>query len=143
MFRSILWAVALMAPLALPAAAQSQLHVCSLQGKRMLGWISESMGFVFDGSGGVKVIDGLILNHVGKPIEAKAKRRGDKIKVQWAIRGAEDNSGQRVSTFSFSATLNTKTNGIVVYARPVGYSNKLRGDGTCEIRKDAKGFFKS
>jgi len=108
----------------------------------MLGWISESMGFIFDGKGGVEVIDGLILHHVGEPLEAKAKRRGDKIKVQWAIHGAENSTGQRVSTFSFTATLDSKTGGIVVYARPVGYSNRLKGEGTCEIRKDAKGFLR-
>ena len=123
-------ALALAALISTPAMAAGVLYECDLNSKRADGWVSQKMAFVFEDSGAVKVIDGVLLNFEIGPMNARVRTSGDVV-------------GERVPTFSYTAKLNLKTLGLSVLAKPVGYPQRFTGKGSCVKRNNASGFPKS
>lgn len=117
------------------AAGAGVLYTCDLDAKRSLGWVSAKMSIVFQDSGKVLVADGPILHFLGEPIEVRAARQGDKVRLTWNIANAEDDRGQRVATMKYIANLDTAALTIDVTARPLGPPQRLRGKGVCEARR--------
>lgn len=142
MLKSIVAAFLIAASFGGPAAAKAQFYACETDAKIANGWISPSIGFVFDGKGGVQVIDSVILHFLGKPLAARVKGRGDKLRITWTIPAAYDSQGQRIPSFGFIATLDQKTKALSMIAKPARFPQRFSGKGTCQIRKDAKGFLK-
>lgn len=142
MLKSMIGAFLIAAALAGPATAKAQFYACKTDAKVANGWISPSIGFVLDGKGGVQVIDSVILHFKGEPMAARVKGRGDKLRITWTIPAATDSKGERVPSFGYIATLDQKTKALSLIAKPGGYPQRFSGKGTCQLRKDAKGFLK-
>lgn len=112
------------------------LYECDLKTPNSNGWVSPKMAIVFQDGGGTTVIDGVILNFVGKPIPVRASKRGNDVRLTWTIANAEDDKGQSVPTFSYVAKLNMATSAISVTAKPVRFPQRFSGKGTCKSRKE-------
>ncbi|WP_298861874.1 hypothetical protein [uncultured Sulfitobacter sp.] len=142
MLSRVLCIVGLMSALATPAFAARQFYACDVDAKRSLGWVSPKMGFVFDGKGGVQVIDGVIMHFIGKPVAARVRAQGDTLRITWSISGARDKAGQIIPGLGYIATLNTKTKSVSVISKSGSFPQRFTGKGTCKIRKNAKGFLR-
>lgn len=135
-FRGRFLAAALGAGIAVAAGQTSAavFYECDLQTKNPRGWVSPKMGFVIDDAGQVTVIDSAILNFIGKPLVAKARKSGGNLRISWSIAGAQDSKGQRIPTFRYVATLNTAKRTVAVVAKPTSAPQSWRGKGTCKTR---------
>ena len=138
MFKSALCVVGLVVALTTPVSAVGQFYECDLNAKRAKCWVADKMGFIFDGKGGVKVVDGIILHFIEKPIIAKARKNGDKLRITWTIPSARDKVGQTIPAMGYIATLNTKSKALSVIAKPSAFPQRFSGAGTCKIRKNGK-----
>lgn len=138
MLKRLVCVVGLVGALSTPAYAAEQFYECDLNAKRSLGWVSEKMGFIFDGKGGVKVVDGIILHFLEKHIAAKARKNGDNLRITWNIPAATDRVGQKIPSMGYIATLNTKSMAVSVVAKPISFPQRFSGKGTCKIRKNLR-----
>lgn len=121
------------------ATAKGTFFDCDMSVSRADGWVSPKLGIIFDGTGGVQVIDAVILNFVGEPIPARATRRGDMVRLTWQVSNLADSVGNRVPTFRYEARLDLKKRAVSVVAKPVGPPQRWSAKGTCITRKNFKG----
>jgi len=108
-------------------------YECDTDSKEAMNWVSPKIGFIFDDAGKVSVIDGIIQTYFETPIAAKARKRGDKVRITWRIANAIDAAGERIPTFSYVANLNLVSKTVHVIAKPVGFPQRFAGKGTCKI----------
>lgn len=142
MLRLTLFSALVASALAAPVAAKGVFYACDMKVSRADGWVSPKVGFVFDGNGGVQVIDSVTLHFLGEPVPARANKRANKARIKWNIAAAEDSKGQRVPTFSYIARLDLETLAVSLVAKPVGFPQRFSGKGTCVIQKNAKIFLR-
>ncbi|MEM6305558.1 MAG: hypothetical protein AAF744_12635 [Pseudomonadota bacterium] len=126
----------ILSALGLATAAQaSVLYDCRMPGQAANSWVSPRIAMVFDTDGTVTVSDGIVLGVLGGPVEARASRNGDRIRVTWTVAGAKDNKGERIPKFSYEAQLSQSDNSLYVVAKPVGFPQRFSGRGTCNTRR--------
>lgn len=136
-------AVAFSALFTLPAMAAGVLYDCDLNSKRVNGWVSQKMAFVFEDDGTVKVVDSVLLAFEIGAVNTRVRTSGDVARMHWNIAAATDSVGQKVPTFSYTAKLNLETLSLSVLAKPVGFPQRFSGKGTCVKHNNTKGFPKS
>lgn len=118
---------------AAPAQA-GQFYLCEMKTKYPNGWVSPSVGLIFDDAGGVQVIDGIIHNFIGEPVKASLRKRGDKFRITWHLSNLRDSLGQVLPKMRYLAEFDNETKEVTVAARPVGPPQRWSAKGTCKIR---------
>ncbi|QUJ77278.1 hypothetical protein KDD17_04485 [Sulfitobacter albidus] len=141
--KNLLAAASLITVLATSVAAKGTFYDCDMNVDVPNGWVSPKIGIVVDEAGKATVLDNIILTLLEKPLQVRARARGDSLRLSWQIAGAIDSAGQRVPTFSYQAWLDTKNLGLSVVAKPVGFPQRFSGKGRCQIRKNFNGFPRS
>jgi hypothetical protein len=142
MNKKILYIALLLTSLAVPATAKGVFYACDMAVKRADGWVSPKIGLVFDGQGGVQVVDSVTLNFLDGPVHARIKKRADKSRITWSIAGAKDSKGEIIPTLKYIAQFDLKRLTISVVAKPVGYPQRFSGKGKCAIQKTTKNFLR-
>lgn len=135
-------AFALAVLISTPAMAAGVFYACDMDVKQANGWVSPKIGLVFDGEGGVQVIDSVTLHFLDGPITARIKKRADMARITWTIAGAKDNKGQVVPTFKYIAQFDLKSLAISVVAKPARFPQRFSGKGKCAIQKNTKNFLR-
>lgn len=138
-----IFAAALAALLGSPAIADAVLYECDIDARRARGWVSDKMAIIFDDKGTVRVVDGVLRHYVGVPTQARVRKTGDLVRLNWEIAGATDHVGQVIPTLSYTAKLDLKTLSVSVLAKPARFPERFTGKGHFLRRKNAKGFPKS
>ena len=85
----------------------------------------------------------MLLHYVGGPTQARVRKTGDLVRLNWEIAGATDHVGQVIPTLSYTAKLDLKTFSVSVLTKPARFLERFTGKGCCVRRKSAKGFPKS
>ncbi|MFT6676770.1 MAG: hypothetical protein ACJAVM_002975 [Sulfitobacter sp.] len=119
--------------LAAPASA-GVFYECDMNTKHPRGWVSPKVTFAFDAAGHVSVTDGVILWLYQKPLIARTRKKGEKLRITWNIANAEAGRGERIPTFRYIANLNTATKAVSIIAKPVGYPQRFSAKGLCTIK---------
>ena len=119
---------------AVQEAQAGQFYVCDMNTKAPNGWVSPTVGIVFEDNGKVTVIDAVTQHFHGGPKQAQASKNGNKVRVSWTIANPVDIKGERLATMRYVATLNTQTRGVNVVAKPVGPPQSWRAKGQCKLR---------
>lgn len=119
-------------------AAEQRFYVCKMNVKERLGWVSQEMGFVFNGRGGVQVIDAATLTFMDGPAKATMSGRGGKWRIGWTVPNITDSKGQYLPSMRYLANLDENKLTVNVTARPYGVPQNFRGKGSCKRRKPKK-----
>lgn len=123
--------------LATPAVAAGMVYNCTLkQTSGPGGWVPTQMAVVFDGQGSVKIVDKHTQYYKTAPRPVRVRQTGDKLKMHWSYELMVDAYQTPIPSFIFSGTLDTKTGSIKVRGKPQRYSESVRGNGTCALRKN-------
>lgn len=68
----------------------------------------------------------------GRVTTAKLVREAaDKMVLRWEVKGTRSGSNQITPVFKFRAIVKKPSGEVSVIAKPLGYSNDFRADGTC------------
>jgi hypothetical protein len=132
-FKSILTALVMSVPAVASAGVE---WTCNMTDHaRSKGWISETIVFSEDESGGVIVADSVILYYDKKPKVAKVLRSNDaRLVVKWTLENAETDRGQKIGNFDYRASISKTKGSIQVTAIPRHFDSGLQSNGQCTPR---------
>ncbi len=104
--------------------------------KRAGGWIPrEALVEVNRQTKNLKMIRPTAEQLNGKVTQAKLVREAnDKMVLRWEVKGTRSNSNQTTPVFKFRAIMKKPSGEVSVIAKPLGYSNDFRADGTCTFK---------
>ncbi len=123
--------------LAAPALAGGMAYNCTIkQTAGPGGWVSRDLTMVFDGQGSAKIVDDNTRGFKTAPRPVRVRQNGDALKLRWSYGLMFDVYQNPIPSFIFSGTLDTKTGKIKVRGKPQRYSESVRGNGTCALRKN-------
>lgn len=131
-FRRAVFAAAMMAALATPAAAQR--WFCNLQmSDQQLGWIPPDIIIDKAGDGTFVVQDGLMQSYGVDSVKPKVVEDTDaRIVLRWSV-DATSSTGQ-IIRMAYRATIFRDTNKIRLYGNDGAYANDFEGRGTCKVQ---------
>ena len=129
-------AVAAILALSAPASAAGLLYECDMTNtKNNRGWTSAKLAFVLPGDGSVKVIDGIIMHFLGKPLAGKILRESKThVHVKWTLKDIRSDNGTAFSNVDYKAVVTKSSGRIRLNAKPRHFDIGLHDEGRCETR---------
>lgn len=117
------------------SAATAPLNlVCDLKSKGTAGsgsfLSSPVVILVNDSQNAANILDGLILAVKGKALPGRVRKTAKGVRVNWRV-DQIPSLGGRYASVSYTATIDTKTNHIVMRGRILNAENNINGVGAC------------
>ena len=120
---------------AMPSLAANLRYECDItKRQKNVQWISPQLIVDIPQKGQPQVFDAVIQHFIGKPVPARATKRGADLVVRWSLKGLRDSAKQAIPAFNFTARINTETNAVRLMAKPTSFPNQWTGRGTCKLR---------
>jgi hypothetical protein len=97
------------------------------------GWLTDRYIFTYDDKAGTAtVVDGIIQDIFGKPIEAKPKVvSANQTAFSWTV--MDKNSRNNAVKMLYRATLLKADNSMIVAGKPAGFFESFESRGSCKI----------
>ena len=138
MMKRILTSIGLAAAVsaaAVTAHAAGVLYDCDITERDpAVDWIAEKYVFVVAEDGSVSVVDDVLLTFNEGPLIARARMRGDSMRLNWTIRSRDSTGNQ--ANMSYRAQLDTQEKVVIVRGKAVGYPQGWVGAGRCKTREE-------
>ncbi|MEJ2000906.1 MAG: hypothetical protein P8X77_05860 [Maritimibacter sp.] len=117
-----------------PALAES--YHCKFTEQGRSNYIPQELIADYDAStGAVTVNDTMIQYYVGKPIQGVMKSHNStRALMTWTLPKVKNSSGQYTAGFTFNLNILRASGEASITAKPQGYSNSFRGQGSCTIK---------
>ena len=121
-----------------PAAGEPALRLCAFDSEQSGGWVQPVIQIAHDAATGeVEVLDALILEHAGGPIEGSARARGDGTTIyHWVIRNVRDAAGNKISRIRYELVIRAEDGAATGRARPPpGFVGVYSAPGRCRAQE--------
>ncbi len=120
------------------AASALEIYQCSVN-KRPQEFIAQTVVFAYEpGAKTALVSDDVTQNFLRKPVEARLRDRGNKLSLNWRIKGAKTASNIPLPVITYSANFNRKTQVIRMNAAATGYGVDFSESGKCRLLPDSE-----